>query len=170
MRHNPRPDSDTGTGLESREGKIGRLNSDGKQVKQSGFASSAARAPRLIASDDTTPIHNHIQLHHRASIPRNPATLSPSYWHPAKTTCTRALTKAWKLSPSLGRLNPNNEPIGYLSLATKWRCYHCHLAASRFQLPGKDHRVNDRVCMHSTSGVDTAAFLAKSHVACKKPM
>lgn len=180
--HDSRSLADSDTDPDSEEENIGPLNTHQQNLQQSStspITPSTAPVPTLdlphppsIASDDTTPSTTNSASSHTA-LPHNPATPpGPLYWPPSKENRYAGFCKgAWKLNSGLGGFKVHSEPIGYFTLITKWRCYRCHFAMPLARGSQKhDHRIDEAVYTHRPTGLRYRwAFLAKSHVACKKP-
>lgn len=176
-------DADTDTDLDCEEEEyIGPLNTNQQRSPRNDavppVSSSSTNVPTpdlphpppSIESDDTTPSNSST---HTTLAPRNLTTPAGiSYWPPSKDNRYAGFCKgAWKLNSGLGGFKVYSEPIGYFTLITKWRCYRCYFAMPLASGGSKhDHRIDGKVYTHPSTGVRYRwAFLAKSHVACKKP-
>lgn len=94
-----------------------------------------------------------------------------TYWPPSKDNRYSGFCKgAWKLSSGLGGFKIFSEPIGYFILSSRWRCYRCYFDMPLAAGSREEHRYDTKVYLHSATGIQYRwAFLAKSHVACKRP-
>ncbi|CEJ61585.1 hypothetical protein PMG11_10115 [Penicillium brasilianum] len=92
-------------------------------------------------------------------------------WPPSNDNNYAGFCKgAWKFSSGLGGFKVHSEPKGYYSMVSKWRCATCF-----FEMPldpdsrRNDPKFNTEVLTHSSTGIRYRwAFLAKSHIKCKR--
>jgi hypothetical protein len=121
--------------------------------------------PPSVISDSTN--SNHSGSH--TLVARG--TSVGTYWPPSKDNRYSGFCKgAWKLSSGLGGFKIFSEPIGYFLLVSRWRCYRCYFDMPLASGSRNEHRFDTKAYLHSPTGIQYRwPFLAKSHVACKRP-
>ncbi|KAJ5378108.1 uncharacterized protein N7496_005517 [Penicillium cataractarum] len=152
--------------------------------------SQPGRLPQTNLRDPPTPVTTGTSPPIRTPISR--PTLTPSIsstnsgtssassdrpprncWPPSNDNNYAGFCKgAWKFSSGLGGFKVHSEPKGYYSMVSKWRCATCF-----FEMPldtdsrRNDPKVNTEVSTHPSTGIQYRwAFLAKSHMKCKRSL
>ncbi|KAJ5433507.1 uncharacterized protein N7458_012663 [Penicillium daleae] len=122
--------------------------------------SHTRHTPSIASTNSTT-----------SSTSSNPSTSTRPFWPPSNANDYAGFCKgAWKLHSGLGGFKVHSEPKGYYTMESKWRCATCF-----FEMPlapdsdRHDPKHNTKLFVHAPTGIQFRwAFLAKSHVRCKR--
>lgn len=102
-------------------------------------------------------------------LPHNP---SIALWPPSKNNDYAGFCKgAWKQNSGFEGFKVHNQPAGYYSHVTKWKCVNCFFdmpVALTSDTRSRDYRFDEKVYTHAPSKIRYRwSFLAKSHIASK---